>query len=250
MRTLVTLPTYNEAENVLGIAERLFAAEPRIEVLVVDDNSPDATGDIVEAARADEPRLHLLRRPAKLGLGTAYLAAFRWGLERGFERFVTLDCDGSHDPSVLPDVLAAMDRYDMVIGSRYVAGGGTRNWPAHRLALSRFANLYTRTLLNLPVHDCTSGYRCYSRKVLEESEPFGIRASGYSFLEEMIWRVHRHGFRIGEVPIVYTLREHGYSKIDRREIYRAALHVPVTALRSWLGLDPSPTRSKPSRRGS
>jgi len=231
LRTLVVLPTYNEAENVLVVAEGLFAAEPSVEVLVVDDGSPDGTGDLVEDAARSEPRLHLLRRPGKLGLGSAYLAGFRWGLDRGFDRIVTMDCDRSHDPAALPSLLAAAERCDLVIGSRYVPGGGVRNWELHRRLLSRFANFYTRVLLRLPVRDCTSGYRCYSRKVLENARPFEIRASGYSFLEEMVWRVHRGGFRIGEVPIVYEMRTHGASKIDRAEIYRAAWHVIRNALR-------------------
>ncbi len=231
MRTLVVLPTYNEAENVLVVAEGLFAAAPSVEVLVVDDGSPDGTGDVVARAARDEPRLHLLRRPGKLGLGSAYLAGFRWGLDRGFDRIVTMDCDRSHDPAALPSLLAAAERHDLVIGSRYVPGGGVRNWELHRRLLSRFANFYTRTLLRLPVRDCTSGYRCYSRKVLENARPFEVRASGYSFLEEMVWRVHRCGFRIGEVPIVYEMRTHGASKIDRSEIYRAAWHVIRNAFR-------------------
>ncbi len=241
MRTIVILPTYNEAGNVGSLAQGLFAAEPRIDVVVVDDNSPDGTGDVVEAMMRDEPRLHLIRRPGKLGLGTAYLAGFRWGLDRGFDRFVTMDCDFSHDPAALPRMLDAMRESDMVIGSRYVDGGGTQNWPWSRLALSVCANRYTRIMLRLPVRDCTSGYRGYTRKVLEEAEPFDIRSSGYSFLEEMVWRVHRCGFRIGEVPIVYTVRAHGHSKIDRTEIYRAIWHVTATAVRSWLE-SPHPQR--------
>jgi glycosyltransferase involved in cell wall biosynthesis len=239
MRTLVVVPTYNEAGNVLRVVEGLFDAEPTVEVLVVDDDSPDGTGSVVARARESEPRLHLLSRPGKLGLGTAYLAGFQHGLERGFDRFVTMDCDLSHDPAALPDLLGAMDRFDMVIGSRYVDGGGVSDWSLPRRALSRFANLYTRVLLRLPVRDCTSGYRCYSRKVLENARPFDIRASGYSFLEEMVWRVHRCGFRIGEVPIIYVVRSHGTSKIDRQEIYRAAWHVIATAFK------PPPRRAEP-----
>jgi len=232
MRTLVILPTYNEAHNVLRAVDGLLAAEPSVEVLVVDDASPDGTGELVADATESEPRLHLLRRAGKLGLGTAYLAGFRYGLDEAFDRFVTMDADLSHDPAALPAILRAMDDHDMVIGSRYAAGGGVQGWELHRRALSAFANVYTRTLLRLPVGDCTSGYRCYSRKVLENAGPFDIRASGYSFLEEMVWRVHRCGFRIGEVPIVYTVRTHGTSKIDRSEIYRAAWHVITTAFRS------------------
>lgn len=230
-RALVVLPTYNESENVLQIASEVLATDPSIEVLVVDDNSPDGTGDLVRGAMQSEARIHLLERPGKMGLGTAYLAGFRYGLDEGYEQVFTMDCDGSHNPKYLPDMLAALDRSDVVIGSRYVAGGGILNWPAHRRALSAFANFYARTLLRLPVRDCTAGFRGYRREVLETVEPFEIRASGYSFLEEMAWRVARCGFTISEIPIVFEQRRAGASKIDSSEIYLAALHVLTTALR-------------------
>lgn len=231
MRTLVVLPTYDEAENVLGLAAEILAADPTLEILVVDDASPDGTGELVAEAARGEPRLHLLRRPGKLGLGTAYLAGFRFALDHGYDRVLTMDCDRSHNPRHIPALLAAMAGFDCVIGSRYVQGGAIQNWPWHRRALSAFANLYARTLLRLPVHDVTSGFRCYAREVLVAVEPFRIRASGYSFLEEMAWRVHHCGFRIGEVPIVFEQRTAGVSKIDSSEIYRAAWHVLATALR-------------------
>ena len=231
VRALVILPSYNEAENVLGLSQEILSADPDLEILVVDDNSPDGTGDLVENAGKDEPRIHLLRRPGKLGLGTAYLAGFRYGLDNGYDRILTMDCDGSHHPRHLPAVLEAAGTHDMVIGSRYVPGGGVVNWPWYRRALSSFANFYTRFLLRVPTHDNTAGFRCYSRAVLETVDPFQIRSSGYSFLYEMVYRVHRAGFRIAEVPIVFEERRGGVSKIDSSEIYRAAWHVLVTALR-------------------
>ncbi len=231
MRSLVVLPTYDEAENVLPLTKEILAQDPTLSILVVDDNSPDGTGDLVAQEMEREPRLSLLRREAKLGLGSAYLAGFRHGLEHGYGRILTMDCDLSHNPRYLPALLAAMDEYDLVIGSRYVPGGGISNWSFHRRALSAFANFYTRALLRLPVRDCTSGYRCYSREVLERIEPFEMHASGYSFLEEMVYRVHRCGFRIGEVPIVFEDRLAGASKINQSEIYRAAWHVLATAVR-------------------
>ena len=231
MPSLIILPTYNEAENVLRLSKEGLAQDPSLEILVVDDNSPDGTADLVESSLAEEPRLHLLRREQKLGLGSAYLAGFHYGLERGYRWILTMDCDFSHNPSDLPRMLAAMSDCDMVIGSRYVPGGGIANWTLDRRLLSRFANLYTRMLLRLPVRDCTSGYRCYSRSVLEAVDPFAIRSSGYSFLEDMVWRVHRGGFRIREIPIVFEDRRAGSSKIDRAEIYRAAWHVLATALK-------------------
>jgi dolichol-phosphate mannosyltransferase len=235
-RALVVLPTYNEAENVLPLARAILAVDASLDVLVVDDASPDGTGDLVEGESRREPRLALLRRAGKLGLGTAYLAGFRWGLDRGYGRLFTMDCDGSHHPRYIPHMLAALASYDMVVGSRYVPGGGIVNWPRRRQALSAFANLYARVLLRLPVHDCTSGFRLYKREVLETIDPFAIRSSGYSFLEEITWRVARFGFRIGEVPIVFEQRTLGISKIDSSEIYLAAWRVLALAFR------PSPSR--------
>lgn len=228
---LVVLPTYNEADNVLELAGLVLAQHPSIEVLVVDDNSPDGTGQLVEKAMAVERRLHLLRRAGKLGLGTAYLAGFRYGLEHGFDRIFTMDCDFSHNPKYLPAMLSAMASHDVVVGSRYVRGGGIENWPWHRRLLSKFANFYARSLLRLTLRDCTAGYRGYSREVLETVDPFAIRSSGYSFLEEMAWRVTRCGFSIGEIPIVFEQRKAGASKIESREIYLAAWYVLATAFR-------------------
>ena len=230
-RVLVILPTYNEADNVLALVSQVLEQSPAIEVLVVDDNSPDGTGRLVAETALGEPRLHLLQRPGKLGLGTAYLAGFRYGLDHAFELVFTMDCDFSHNPKYLPVMLEALERHDVVVGSRYVPGGGILNWPWHRRVLSRFANSYARTLLRLELHDCTAGYRGYRREVLEAVDPFRIRSSGYSFLEEMAWRVTRCGFSIGEIPIVFEQRKAGASKIESSEIYRAAWTVLRTALR-------------------
>jgi dolichol-phosphate mannosyltransferase len=231
MRALVILPSYNEAQNVLPLSADVLSRDPDLEVLVVDDNSPDGTADLVEEAARSEPRLHLLRRPGKLGLGSAYQAGFRYALDHGAELVLTMDCDYSHHPRYLPEMLRAMDDADMVIGSRYVPGGGVLNWAPRRRLLSRFANFYTRLLLRVPVRDCTAGFRCYSRQVLLEVDPLSIRSSGYSFLEEMVWLVHGKGFRIAEIPIVFEDRTRGDSKIDSREIYRAAWNVLKNALR-------------------
>jgi dolichol-phosphate mannosyltransferase len=231
LRALVVLPSYNEAENVIPLARDVLAADPSLEVLVVDDASPDGTGDLVAKEGEIEPRLHLLRRAGKLGLGTAYLAGFRYGIEGGYDLILTMDCDYSHHPRYLPAVLAAARDHDLVIGSRYVPGGGIANWPLRRRILSWFANLYTRLLLRVPVRDCTAGFRCYRRRVLERVGIDAIRSSGYSFLEEMVQRVHRAGFRIAEIPIVFEDRTRGASKINHTEVYRAAWHVLVTAVR-------------------
>jgi dolichol-phosphate mannosyltransferase len=206
MRSLVIVPSYNEAQNVLPLSADVLSRDPGFEILVVDDASPDGTADLVARAAESEPRLHLLRRPAKLGLGSAYLAGFRRGLDGEYARILTMDCDYSHHPRYLPGILAAMSGADLVIGSRYTAGGGVANWPLRRRLLSRFANAYTRVLLGLPVRDCTAGFR-------------------------MVWRVHRCGFRIAEIPIAFEDRTRGDSKIDHSEIYRAAWHVLQTAIR-------------------
>jgi len=244
MRTLVIIPTYNEAGNILPLVGEVLAQHPSIDVLVVDDNSPDGTGDLVQQASNSEPRLLLQRREGKLGLGSAYLLGFRFALERGYGRAVTMDGDRSHNPTYLPALLEGMRDHDMMIGSRYCPGGGIANWGLHRRLLSDFANRYTRLLLRLPCRDCTSGYRCYAREVLEAVDPFRVRGSGYSFLEEMAWRVHRAGFRIGEVPILFEDRRHGASKIDRSEILRAAWHVLATAASP----PPLPARRNEGRR--
>jgi dolichol-phosphate mannosyltransferase len=230
-RILVILPTYNEAENVTGLTRLVLQQDERIEVLVVDDGSPDGTAEQVEALRADEPRVHLIRRPGKLGLGTAYLAGFRFGLDEGYSLVFTMDCDFSHNPRYLSEMIEKLRDCDLVVGSRYVKGGGIENWPWYRLLLSRFANFYARTLLRLELRDCTAGFRGYRREVLEGVDPFDVRSSGYSFLEEMAWKVSRAGFSIAEVPIVFEQRQAGSSKIESREIYLAAWKVLITALR-------------------
>jgi dolichol-phosphate mannosyltransferase len=240
------MPTYDEAENILPLSAQVLALGSELEVLVVDDNSPDGTGDLVEEQSRSEPRLHLFRREGKLGLGTAYLAGFGYGLEHGFERIFTMDADFSHNPRYIPQMLEAMEHHDVVIGSRYVPGGGIENWPPHRRALSAFANFYARTLLRLPVRDCTAGFRCYSAEVLKTVDPFSVRSSGYSFLEEMVFLVCRCGFSVGEVPIVFENRRAGRSKIDSSEVYLAAWHVLVTALRP----PRLPDRAREPRRGA
>lgn len=231
MRSLVVIPTFNEAQNIVTLAREVLAQDPSLDVLVIDDNSPDGTADRVQSAMKTEPRLYLLQREGKLGLGSAYLAGFRFALDRSYERVFTMDGDWSHHPRYIRPMLRAMADHDMVIGSRYIPGGGISNWGWHRRLLSAFANLYTRLLLRLPLHDCTSGFRCYSGKLLEAISAFEIRSSGYSFLEEMAWHAHRAGLRIAEVPIIFENRHAGISKIDRIEILKAAWHVLSTALR-------------------
>jgi len=237
-RVLVVLPTYNERENILPLMDELLGLEAPVDLLVVDDNSPDGTADAVRQAAERNERIHLLRRSGKLGLGTAYTAGFAHGLECGYDCVITMDADFSHRPKYLPSLLEGASQCDLVIGSRYIKGGGIENWPWHRRMLSRGANLLTRTLLSLPAHDCTSGYRCYGRGLLETISWKEIRANGYAFLEEMLYRAHSAGFSIGERPIIFADRRAGDSKISKTEILRGMLTLFRLSLERLAGRQP------------
>ena len=221
-RAIVIIPTYNEAENVPPLVERILGLEEDVDVLIVDDNSPDGTGDVADAIARETPRVQVIHRPRKLGLGTAYTAGFMRALDLGRERIITMDADFSHNPRYIPTLLRLTNEHDLAIGSRYVPGGGVRLWGWHRRLLSRGANLFARTLLGLHAHDCTAGFRCYRAHVLETVDPRSIRADGYSYLLEMLWRVQKAGFSIAETPIVFTDRRRGASKISQAEILHAA----------------------------
>ncbi|MBX7236855.1 MAG: polyprenol monophosphomannose synthase [Caldilineales bacterium] len=222
MRSLVIIPTYNEAENIAPLVDSLLALGLGLHVLIVDDNSPDGTGQIAdEVAAAHRPFVWVLHRAGKLGLGTAYTAGFELALERGYERIVTMDADFSHNPRYVPSLIDLTRTCDLGIGSRYVPGGGVRLWGLHRRLLSRGANFFARAALGLQARDCTAGFRCYQAEVLRAVDPASIRADGYSYLVEMLWRVQRAGFRVGETPIVFTDRRRGASKISRQEIFKA-----------------------------
>lgn len=214
-KTLIAVPTYNEKENLPTLLERLMDLPDDVHVLVVDDGSPDGTGDIAEAwTRRFEGRVHLMRRTGKLGLGSAYVAAFRWALERDYELVFEMDADFSHDPKYVPAMLEAAQDADLVIGSRYVTGVNVVNWPMQRLLLSWFANLYARFVTGLPVHDCTGGFKCFRRKALEAIDFTRIASGGYSFQVEMNYKVWKKGFRLKEVPIVFVDRFAGASKMS------------------------------------
>jgi dolichol-phosphate mannosyltransferase len=221
----VVVPTYNERENIGGLIEQILAL-PRFRVLVVDDNSPDGTAEIVaEYARRDS-RVALLKRAGKLGLGTAYIAGFRCALDEGAQFIYEMDADFSHDPIYLPKLLEAAEQgYDLVLGSRYIDGGGTTDWGWIRKIISRGGNLYARILLGLPVSDATGGFRCYRRNVLETIDLGAIRSNGYSFQIEMVYRALQHGFKVGEIPIVFPDRRVGHSKMSRRIVVEALLTV-------------------------
>lgn len=230
MRILTIIPTYNEAENLEPLVESLLGLDLGLHVLAVDDNSPDGTGEIAERlAQADE-RVQVIHRPRKLGLGTAYTAGFTLGLEQGYDRILTMDADFSHNPRYIPSLIDLANQYDLTIGSRYVPGGGVRLWALYRRALSRGANLFARALLGLQANDCTAGFRCYRAGVLRTIDPGSIRADGYSYLLEMLWRVQTAGFSIAETPIVFTDRRRGASKISQNEIFKAGSTVLRLAL--------------------
>ena len=215
MRTLVVTPTYLEAENITEFLTRLRAAVPEADVLVVDDNSPDGTGDLAEQAAKELGQIEVMHRPGKSGLGVAYRAGFAWGLERGYQVLVQIDADLSHDPAALPTLLSTLeDGADLVIGSRYVPGGSVPHWPLHRRALSRYGNWYTSFALRTGVKDATAGYRAYRADVLRKVRYDTTRAVGYGFQIELAYRVSQVGGRIVEVPITFTDRTRGHSKMS------------------------------------
>ncbi|MDZ7315689.1 MAG: polyprenol monophosphomannose synthase [candidate division KSB1 bacterium] len=222
MKVLIIVPTFNERENIERLLSTLLALPVNgLEVLVVDDASPDGTGQIVEAIAEKEPRVHLIRRPGKMGLGSAYIAGFRYGLANHFDLIFEMDADFSHDPHEIPKMIRAADNYDVVVGSRYLHGITVVNWPLKRLLLSMVANLYTRLITGLPVEDCTAGFVCYHRRVLESINLDRIISDGYSFQIEMKFRAWKFGFRIGEVPIIFVDRHLGVSKMSKRIVYEA-----------------------------
>ncbi|HYY81245.1 MAG TPA: polyprenol monophosphomannose synthase, partial [Actinomycetes bacterium] len=221
MRALVVIPTYNEAGSIEEVVGRVLAADPRVDVLVVDDSSPDGTAKLVGELASGESRVHLLERGAKQGLGAAYRAGFAWGLGRGYGALVEMDADLSHPAGRLPALLDGLGEADLVIGSRYVAGGRTEHWSRVREAISRGGNLYVRVALGLPIHDCTAGYRAYRREVLEALPVEAVQSNGYCFQVEMAHRAWREGFRVIEVPITFTERTAGVSKMSKRIVAEA-----------------------------
>lgn len=233
LRILVIIPTYNEADNVPRILPQVLGQDPRIDILVVDDGSPDGTADLVEGLASESgllrdggARIHLLRRTAKDGLGRAYVAGFAWGLENGYDVLIQMDADLSHPPSSLPDLIQGLEEAEVVMGSRYVGGRvNVINWPITRLLISLFGSLYARTITGLPVRDATGGFNAYRRQVLEALDLHRIQSNGYSFQIELKFRAWRRGFRLLEVPIVFTERETGESKMSKRIVREAVWRV-------------------------
>ena len=231
-RALVIVPTYNERENILKLIDAVLAQSPILEVLVVDDGSPDGTGAIVDERSAADSRVHIIHRERKLGLGTAYVAGFKWALERPYDFVFEMDADFSHDPQHLQQFLSSIENADLVIGSRYRDKRVTVvNWPIGRLLLSYFANVYARFVTGLPIFDTTAGYKCFRRKVLESIDLNDVKSNGYAFQIEMHFRVWRLGFRIVEIPIVFVDRTEGASKMSK-QIVREAVWM-VWRLRWW-----------------
>jgi dolichol-phosphate mannosyltransferase len=221
MRTLVVLPTYNEALTISEVLIRTRAAVPHASILVVDDGSPDGTADLGEKIGDEIGLVDVMRRDRRCGLGDAYRAGFSWGLERGYDVMVEMDSDLSHDPAALPDLLAAIVDHDLIIGSRYVPGGSIPRWEWHRRLLSRGANIYSAWMLGLPVHDVTAGFRAYRADLLRTMELDTVKANGYGFQVEMTYRAAGRGARIAEVPIRFVDREKGRSKMSSQIVFEA-----------------------------
>lgn len=233
----LVVPTYNERENLPLLLAAIASLDIQLTVLVVDDNSPDGTGQLAEYLKPVTPHLQVIHREGKLGLGTAYLAGIHWALDRGYEQVLTMDSDFSHHPRYLPALLQLGREVDVAIGSRYVPGGGTLNWPLKRRLLSRTANLLARTVTGAGASDLTAGFRCYRRHILERIDLDHFRCKGYAFLIEMAYRCHRGGAIFGETPIVFQDREQGLTKISSNEL-RMALKLLGDVLRHRLGLLP------------
>lgn len=224
-KTIVLIGTYNERDNLSALVERVLSLGLGLDILIIDDNSPDGTGRVADHLAAAHPEVSVLHRPGKLGLGTAYVAGFRHALARGYDRIITMDADFSHDPRYLPEFLRAFETHDVVVGARYITGGGVRNWPPYRLALSRGGSLYTRLITGMPLHDATGGFNGFRAEVIRAIQPERIRSEGYSFMIEMKFRSWKKGFRIAEIPIVFVDRTRGTSKMSKRIFLEAVFMV-------------------------
>jgi dolichol-phosphate mannosyltransferase len=218
---MVVVPTYNERENLEELVPKVLGQSPEIELLVVDDGSPDGTGAFADELAGKDPRVHVLHRPGKMGLGSAYVQGFKHALGTPAELIIQMDADFSHDPGVIPDLIENANEKDVVVGSRYISGANVVNWPLQRLFLSYFANVYTHIITGLPLRDSTGGYKCFRRKVLESIDLDAVRSDGYSFQIEVNFRCWRKGFTMKEIPIVFVDRHSGTSKMSRRIVWEA-----------------------------
>lgn len=236
MKTLIIIPTYNELDNLPKLLPEVLSRNEDINVLVVDDNSPDGTAAYVEKEMQLNNRLHLIKRASKQGLGTAYIAGFKYALQNNFDFIFEMDADFSHDPKEIPKFLNEINNYDLIIGSRYITGVNVINWPMRRLLLSWFANLYTRFITGMPIHDATGGFKCFKRKVLESIDLDKVRSNGYAFQIEMNFKAWKKGFKIKEIPIIFVDRMKGKSKMSKKIVREAVTMVWKLRLKSIFGL--------------
>ena len=229
---LILIATYNEAENIELLISEIFRNRNDVDILVIDDNSPDGTAEIVRGLKESNPAINLVERPAKLGYGSAHQNGFKWALiNEDYKYFITMDADFSHHPRYIDRLMDRIHDKTVVLGSRYIEGGGIKNWGINRRVLSRVANIYSRWILDIPVSDCTSGFRCYRRELIEKIDFSAITSDGYSFLEELLYVCKLQGASIGEVPIVFENRKYGKSKINKKEIFKAVVKVPQLRLK-------------------
>jgi len=235
MKTLIIIPTYNEMSNIRHLLDVLQNKYPEFHILIVDDNSPDGTGDYIQTRKESDKHIHLIRRAGKMGLGTAYVAGFRYAIENNFEIVVQMDADFSHNPNSIKDLISHIDDFDVVIGSRYIEGVNVVNWPMSRLLLSYFANKYTKIITGLPINDATGGFKCFKIDVLKAIDLNYIRSNGYAFQIEMNFKVWKKGFKLKEVPIVFTDRLEGSSKMSKKIVHEAIFMVWKLRFRSMLG---------------
>lgn len=236
MKTLIIIPTYNELENLPKLLPEVLSKDEGINVLIVDDNSPDGTAGFVESQMKVNNRIHLIKRPSKQGLGTAYIAGFKYALQNNFQIIFEMDADFSHDPKEIPRFLDEIKNSDVVLGSRYINGVNVINWPLRRLLLSSFANLYTRIITGLPVHDATGGYKCFNRKVLEAIDLDRVKSNGYAFQIEMTFKAWKKGFSVKEIPIIFVDRVKGKSKMSKKIVREAVMMVWKLRLKSIFGM--------------
>lgn len=222
MKVLIIIPTYNEKENIERLIKTVLQQHEAIEILICDDNSPDGTGAIVESMMLEEPRIHIIKRPGKMGLGSAYVTGFKYALKQDYDYIMEMDADFSHNPNDVPKLIEAAQSNDLVIGSRYCSGINIINWPIERLLISYFASKYVRMITGMPIKDPTGGFKCFNRKVLEKIDLDNIHSEGYSFQIEMNYKAWVRGFKIKEVSIVFTERMDGHSKMSKKIVYEAA----------------------------
>lgn len=234
-KILVIIPTYNELQNIKNLIPEVLSKDERIDILIVDDNSPDNTADYVEELSKSNQRVKLIKRPFKMGLGTAYLSGFKYALEKSYDYIFEMDADFSHDPDEIPAFIEAIKDADLVLGSRYINGVRVLNWPMQRLLLSFFASVYTKIITGLPVRDATGGYKCFRRKVLESIDLDRVKSNGYSFQIEMTFKAYKKGFRIKEIPIVFVDRVKGKSKMSKKIVREAVIMVWILRIRSIFG---------------